>query len=449
MTKSLLKMGAIALCMASSTYGLAQNWIKTGASQAAIGANAAGFVACSLNDTIYASAPGNNVYNNFVYSTDKGVSWSTSHSILETDYGRIGQLVAVNDRVYAAVKLPSNDYLYYYSIDNGTNWVMDTVGLPHYYGMPTAQKDAFRLKQMGSNHILAFNGLGITGAYIKQIGDPAWHEIFPVTGKSHQDFTWMGNTWFTIKVSGLNDPEKLMKSTDNGASWSALNFTGLPAGFTPTFLESNHTDKLYMTGGIAGKEANAIYYSTDGGNTWANTNASAVYTDTNATAMDLFAIEDYVVAKYTYMSGDSVPRYLISSTNTPNFSFGDPSGFTPTNPAMYQWISGPLHFFNAGDALLAVHLDGIYSSKPGFTGGPVSLTDISAASFKFYPNPIRDHLIIENSQPFKWRIISLAGQEMINGYSDGLQDHADLSLLHKGVYLLVINDNQACKIIKD
>ena len=448
MKNTLLKVSSFVLLLAASLSGQAQNWTKTGASQAAIGSSAASFVACSLNDTIYASTPGNNLYNNFVFSTDKGTTWSTSHSILEDDYGRIGQLLAVNDRVYAALKLPFNDYLYYYSTDNGANWVIDTAGLGHYYGNPNAEKDAFRLKQMGSNHIVAFNGLGLTGAYVKQIGSPTWQEIFPVTGKSHQDFTWMGNTWFSIKVSGLNDPEKLMKSTDNGATWSAVNFTGLPAGFTPTFLESNHTNKLYMSGGLAGTESNAIYYSTDGGSTWTNSNASTVYADTNAIAWDIFAIEDYVFSKYSYMSGDSVPRYLQSSTSTPNFSFGDATGFTPTDPALYQYLSGSLYFFNAGDVLLSVHLDGIYSTTPGFTGSGISVQEHFAKTLEIYPNPVNNLLNVLSTEPTSYKILNLAGQMVENGILYAGTNQLDLQTLQAGLYIITTENGRSTKIIK-
>ncbi|EDO27687.1 predicted protein [Nematostella vectensis] len=212
----------------------------------------------NLNDTIYVS--GNDAgkqhgKNSFIYSNDKGVTWSTSQGILKEHNGYVAHYEGVKDRVYASVKLPSSDYLYYYSKDNGTTWKLDTIGLPHYYGIKTAQKDAFNIKKLGNEYVVAYNSLAVNGAYFKKVTDTKWMPLaFPAnSNKINFGFTTIGTTWFALYgSSGGNDNGfSIAKSTDNGKNWEILTKTGLPSTMIPSKLTSNGTDKLFLGAAIS------------------------------------------------------------------------------------------------------------------------------------------------------------------------------------------------------
>lgn len=241
--------------LVTSTFS--QNWVQTNAANAAVGSD--GYVQVAhLGDTIFALGNDLSTYNNLSVSLDEGATWGPSVSILENDNGQAAQILGVDNLLYIALKLPFDDYLYYHSSDLGTTWVLDTVGLPHYYNMPSTHKEAFVLEKLSNGYVVGFTMIAYNSAFIKHETDTEWTEITTYNGKVHFDFTYIGNTWYSLNGWSMNNAEKITSSTDNGATWNPVPMSGLPTGFEPLKLESNHVNRLFITGSIAGTNANAV-----------------------------------------------------------------------------------------------------------------------------------------------------------------------------------------------
>ncbi|NVK53083.1 MAG: T9SS type A sorting domain-containing protein [Flavobacteriaceae bacterium] len=404
----------------------------------------------NLNDTIYVS--GNDAgkqhgKNSFVYSKDKGVTWSTSQGILKEHNGYVAHYEGVKDRVYASVKLPSSDYLYYYSKDNGTTWKLDTIGLPHYYGIKTAQKDAFNIKKLGNEYVVAYNSLAVNGAYFKKVTDTKWMPLaFPAnSNKINFSFTAIGTTWFALYGSfGASDNGfSIAKSTDNGKNWEVLTKTGLPSTMIPSKLTSNGTDKLFLGAAISGTtNKTAVYYSDDNGATWKSTNAETLVPYTHGKAIiNLFATNNQVIVSYS--SAYNVPPvYLYSNTETPNFVMGDASGLTNFPFAF------PNVFFNIGETIYLNHYNDLHASN-NTTLNVKTFTEDTA--ILVYPNPIKEQLQLKSTKDFSWKITSILGKTVLSGNYQSKQSTTkiDISTISKGVYLFSTDKGFSKKIIKD
>lgn len=401
----------------------------------------------NLNDTIYVS--GNDAgkkhgKNSFVYSKDKGVTWSTSQGILKEHNGYVAQYVGVKDRIYASVKLPTSDYLYYYSKDNGTTWKLDTIGLPHYFGNKSSQKDAFNLKKLGDEHIVAYNGLVINSAYYKKIGDASWKPLTPTNSKVNAGFTSIGNSWFSLNTSfPATDNQFITKSTDNGVTWQPITKSGLPSTMLPKMLVSNGVGRLFLGASIAGiTNKTAVFYSDDEGKTWQNTNAETLVPYVaGKQIINIFATKNQVIV--TYSSGFNVPPlFLYSNASTPNFTTGDSSGLT-SFPFAFPHV-----FFNIDDTIYLNHGNDLHSTENKALDIKTFKKDITVS---LYPNPINEQLQLKSTKDFSWKIISILGKTVLSGNYESTQSTVkiNLSTISRGIYLFSTNKGFSKKIIKN
>jgi len=387
--------------------------------------------ATSLSNNVYAVGGINNV---FVRSLDQGETW-TAPTITPPN-GVFQYLRGVGDRLYASTKLNSFDYELYYSLDNGTSWVLDIDGLPQ--NVTNTGKTAVIVKDMGNNYVVAHNG---QKAYYKQLGDVTWVETsidFVIN-----DIAALPNKWLAIGIT------KILESTNNGGSWSEISTSGLPANFQGNTMVSNGVDRLFMSNAPA-NGGDDIYFSEDGGVSWALTNSSGLYSYSNPWVQSIFAIENYVFAsiKPELANFDDPPSYIISSTETPNFTIGNVTGFPTGITNTYLPF-----FFNSGDKLFTIFWD-LHVTEPGFNG-TLSLDELDdEQSFNIYPNPANNEITIKvmDFQKVNVKIINIEGQEINNMKLLGRETKVNINYLHSGVYFLVIEtkgNRMVSKIIKN
>lgn len=400
----------------------------------------------NLNDTIYVSGNDGGAKhgkNSFIYSKDKGVTWSASQGILKEHSGYVAQFLGVKDRVYASVKLPTSDYLYYYSKDNGTTWKLDTIGLPHYYGIKSTQKDVFNIKKLGSEYIVAYNGSVINSAYYKKIDDATWKPLMPTTSKVNAGFTSIGNTWFSLNTSfPVTDDKFITKSTDNGVSWQTISKTGLPSTMLPKVLTSNGAGRLFLGASIAGStNKTAVFYSDDEGQTWQNTNAETLVPFTNnEQIINIFATNNQVIIAYS--SAFNVPPLFIYSNSTvPNFVMGDSSGLT-NFPFAFPYV-----FFNINDTIYLNHFNDLHSTDNATLDVKTFAKDISIS---VYPNPIKNQLIIKAKKDFSWRVTNILGKIVLSGnyQTSELSKKINFESFAKGIYIFSTTNGYSKKIVK-
>jgi photosystem II stability/assembly factor-like uncharacterized protein len=133
------------------------------------------------------------------------------------------------------------------------------------------------------------------------------------------DFALSSNgTIFTI-VSIVNDKAYIYKSTDNGASWSVINQTGLPTWFNS--IEYINNSLLIGTW----EEGSIVYKSTDEGLSWNASNAGIPATcnllDFTVANGSVYAIVSIIGDKaYIYKSTDNGVNWsAISQTGLPTW----------------------------------------------------------------------------------------------------------------------------------
>ncbi|KAB2804299.1 T9SS type A sorting domain-containing protein [Phaeocystidibacter luteus] len=396
--------------------GYGQAWSRTNASIAATGTDARMFAA-NAGDTIMGIAPTQQGYK-LTVSTDKGATWSNGQAIFDTLIDgytpEISALWGIHDRFYVNINLFNSTYynIYFYSEDLGNTWIADTAGLSRSFN--PAYVNPVEISALSGGYMVAYNST--QGAYFKHISNSRWvHKptSSSFTGIYNLDFTYIGNTWYALNNANQSTGEVINTSTDFGQTWTTLSISGLPTGFAPYNLVSNHNDKLFLSGSIAGSDANQLYYSIDNGSTWDSTNTAAFgqYNFASVYLRDLFAIEDYVFATFFPTQGDTVSRVLSSSTAVPNFSLADVSGL-PVYPAN-QFMLGPptLNYFNIDNILFITYADDIYSSTPGFTGtNPgIGLAESLADELEFYPNPASDKFVLDAQEEGELVIFDLKG----------------------------------------
>lgn len=405
----------------------------------------------NLNDTIYVSgSDGSTYYNSFIYSKDKGATWSEPKGILIENNGSVAQYVGVKDRVFASLKLPSSDYLYYHSKDNGNTWVLDTIGLPHYFGIKTTQKDAFNLKKLGDEYIVAYNGLTVNGAYYKKIDDNSWKPLSTSSStiaalrNVNAGIVSTTNAWFSLNTSySITDNQNITKSTDNGLTWQPITKTGLPSTMLPQTLTSNGKGRLFLGASIASTtNKTAVFYSDDEGQTWQNTNAEVLVPSTeNRYIINVFATGDQVIV--TYSGGyTEPPMFLYSNLSTPNFSIGDSSGLI-NFPFAFPHV-----FFNIDDTIYLNHYNDLHSMD----NSALNVSGYLKNSFvNMYPNPIKNHLIIESEEDFSWSVITLQGKTVKSGnyQTNQFSKEIDFKNLAKGIYIFTASNGYRTKIIKN
>lgn len=415
--KALMYFVLVTSLAAHPSFG--QFWSPTGAKSAA----GAGYM-------IAATHLGNNVYgvgNNqvFVRSVDKGATWSAP-SITAPSGDMVG-LYRTDDRIYTSIKRNTYDYELHYSLDDGTTWVIDTAGLPS--NLTKTGKPAMYVENMGGGYVIAYNS---AVARYKKLGDPEW---LPTTIDAIiLDIGTLGSDWYAI---GIN---KIVKSTDHGTNWTAINTSGFPANFQGNQLATNKVDRMFIsTPPAAGGQD--IYFSDDGGTSWALTNSSGHYTHANPFVGAMYAVDDYIFAAVSpeFANFKDAPPFLMSSANQPNFSKGDTSGLGEgaTTTAL------PF-FFHIGDQLFTMMGD-IYTCTPGFTGN-VSIAE-NTSVVNFFPNPATDHITLDVDIPTQWLLFNSTGKRMAQGVAHSRESINTLEF-PKGLYTFQIVQDKSASTFK-
>jgi photosystem II stability/assembly factor-like uncharacterized protein len=254
-------------------------------------------------DTIYAGTS----FGGMNLTTDNGISWSNINP--NTSYTNPQIIVFENNKLY--VSLYGGGI--YYTTDNGGNWQTINNGLPVYPIMRTLHVNnnslitggyhygMFRSDSSGTNWESSNSGLTATTIFAIEKCDRG---ILATNGGSIYITTNGGNNWsfsnIGIYCSYITVLEKynniiyagtsecgVWKSTDDGASWNALNF-GLPNNLGVNAITINDQYLFIATSqGIFYSDTNNVWLRV---NTFGNTEFFAIeFLDSG-----LFAANDYV-----------------------------------------------------------------------------------------------------------------------------------------------------------
>ncbi len=237
---------------------------------------------------------------------------------------------------------------------------------------------------------------GVRSTYVRDIGITPNGDVFVVAARSVHKSTDHGETWVIVdSTKGANGTmavdskghifisrcyvDSIMKSTDNGASWSFLPFSVYP--YYIYCMTVGPGDRIY-----AGSTNCETYTSADGGKTWKKIRTGPFHTFVYAMAADgagsLYIAEDFSIMKTTDLgnsweaTGGSSFRFIISGLLVTNegsilASFlgggisrstdGGSTWETCDVPVAYQWVESLAK--DGGTLLYAAAEDGVLESR--------------------------------------------------------------------------------------
>ncbi len=391
---------------------ISQNWKSTGA-LAATGSPF--YLTCATN-------VGNNLYvvnanKTYGYSTDFGKTWISSTTTKPK--GDFAALTGIQNRLYANMKINSNDNELYFSTNHGQTWTIDTVGLPR-----SLTKNGILgviLKDMGNNYVLAHEN---SKAFYKKLDEPKWKPTqidFVIV-----DVAATNTKWLAIGAA------KILQSTDNGTKWTTITTTGLPAQFQGNKISTNGT-RIFVSNAPA-KGAQDIYYSDDEGVSWVLTNSGGKYTHTNPWVQNLYAVDDYIFAAILPFGFQDAPPFIMSTSKTPNFIVGDVSGL-PTGST----VSNLPFFFHIQNKLYTMFTD-LYVSEPGFKGNSSTAVlnmNYNDNSISVQPNPA-DHsiqIVTKGSENNEIEVFNIQGKKVFQQRVES-NTNIDISTWAAGIYFV-------------
>lgn len=343
---------------------------------------------------------GNTLYR----STDNGDTWSAATNPVALNPTESG--LYVGGRYFAGLNASSD--CIYYTTDNGDTWNTVT---------NAPQATVVRGFLANNTHVFAYASTG--GVFRAPLPGDAWTTVN--TGLSNTNVIGMllnGSTLYANTVGG-----GIFISTDDGNIWDNSN-----TGISPSDLNGEHlwvmNGDLYYTAQGGGK-----YTSTDGGATWSAWGGLPQF------GLGLLEVKRYGTNLYmetrhfaggglrdsVYVSADEGASW----TNiTGNLNAADLNG------------SGILE--RDGCVFMAFNVispgQGIYKRCTG-TG----LDEPSAQVIRVFPNPGEGIFAVTLPQPAigaPYRVVDIAGAEVLRGRIGGAQVELDLSELAAGTYVM-------------
>ena len=337
------------------------------------------------NNTIFAATRNDGIY----ISKDNGVTWETKNKgIGDVGFSEIFQF---GDYLFL---LPER-YVdrYYYTIDNGENWIR--------------HDDNFRigkLTSMGTKLIAATNSF----LMISSDTGKTWQLTSPPLNIFFEAFATKGNT-----IYALAPGSGFYTSTDNGENWGKKNSTIDKMAVREMIVDG---DKLYAI-----VSQNAIYVSTDDGNTWDTTSAGR--------------------GSWTSLVGSG--KYMFAG----NFY----SGVTVSTNHGANWKYYNEGLTNLNVRTIAIDGDNVYAGTDSGGVFRAKITDFVTGvneeillgnSLQISPQPSSDFLQVKgiNSTLEKdnIQIFNLLGESLIQEPIKGTSQQLNISALSPGIYYLKI-----------
>lgn len=398
----------------------AQYWKSTGALDAT---NSHFYLtaATHVGETIFVV----NYQKVLAYSKDLGKTWVVPEINKPKGNFYSTYLTGVKDRLYAVIDVNKNDYELYYSKDDGTNWTIDTIGLPN--NITKTGKPAVVVKYMNNGYVVAHDYRSIV---YKKVEETSWKPM-NIKGDVIVDVEASKDKWYIIS------DEKIFRSADYGSTWIQLNTVGLPQKFQANKISSNGSRVFISSAPALG--GNDIYYSDDEGINWTKSNAAGLYTHNNPWVQCMYAVEDYLFAAILPANMQDEAPYIISTTPKPDFSKGDVSGL-PTG----ETISNFPFFFHVKNKLFTLMRD-LYSSEPGFKGDEITGIQLSKDDnniINVYPNPASEsfQITLNGIKCTRLEIYDVLGNKVFQ--DNHTQENINSSEWKSGLYIIsVINEN--------
>ena len=326
------------------------------------------------------------------YTTDGGVNWT--HKVIDNTAGVFGiqvQFFDANNGWLSTFNVNTLIGNVYVSTDGGANWTSNG-----------SDSDGGIMYFLDANN----------GWKASSVNDAPPHNIsYTTDGGSHwttqyTDITTGGfNAIHFVDANNgwvVGDKEKILKTTDGGATWTPITNTGLPVGgnnFTAVFFSNVNVGRI-AAGGDDNRNS-SILYTADGGTTW---------------EIQALALPPSVGKS----NSNSASKTQIADDTADIFS---------------------IYFID--------ELNGWYVADNGqithTTGDPLSVqqNNLNAIEgFSFYPNPAQDQLMLKANQKIdQVEVYNLLGQQLMLVKPNVSSYQLKLNTIKSGLYFIKVKTN--------
>lgn len=249
-------------------------------------------------------------------STNKGTSW------LEITTNGLTNVQNTNSIIYSGSKLllagsnsSTASYYVYSSIDNGVNWTLSNTGIPTGYS-----PNDFTLAANGDVYLIAsqYNGTSFSPKLLKSTNSGAsWSEITMSGLTNVQNTNSIIFSGSKLLLGGSNSSTAsyyVYSSTDNGANWNLSN-TGIPTGYSPNDFVLTAGQELFL----ASSQYNGSSFSpkllksSDNGASWTEIAPLSGLTNLQNTNCITFSNNKLLIAG----SNSSTASYYVYSSDLP------------------------------------------------------------------------------------------------------------------------------------
>ncbi len=352
---------------------------------------------------------GNTLYR----SADNGDTWTAATNPVALNPTESG--LFVGGRYFAGLNA-STDCIYY-TTDNGDTW--NTVA-----GAP--QTTVVRGFIANSTHVFAYTSTG--GVYRSPLPGDAWTTVN--TGLLSTNVIGMVQRGTDLYANTIG--AGVFISTDGGSTWSAAN-----NGISASDLNGENIwlmdGDLYYTAQGGGK-----YTSTDGGGTW------TVWAGLPQLGLGLLEVKRFGANLYMetrHFSGGLRDSLYLSADEGASWS-------NITGNLNAADINGSGIVQNDGCVFIGYNLispgQGIYRRC-----GPTAVHERTELNMQVFPNPTDGGVTV--SVPLQaigspYRVLDIAGAEVLRGRVAGAQVQIDLTTLAAGSYLLHVEGGEVASV---
>lgn len=417
--------------------------------------NAQTWAETNLTEFNYLAISDVEVHNNTLYgivfsgfSAEVNTLNSTNDSWTVQNISNVAEIPAYIKSTGNKLYLGANGFGYsmiYYSIDNGANFVPDTMGLPK---ISSGIAFMFGLGYFQGKMIV---NLGSSGYWIKDVDGTTWMEIVSPTGFNGgtDPYAFLNDTIFFYDNAGAN---KLYVSGDYGVTVTERT-TNLPSDFQGNIMSADTiTGRLYLVGEKSNGSEYGLYYSDDNGTTWAMVDLSSfIGTNVNGGPQlikALFSDDNELLICLENDIANTTPDVLYSNNGITQIDY-DTNGLV-IDPA--GTIQGAHIVRYNGNIALGLNVRDVYLLGSG--ANEVASLENTVDELRVYPNPVLDVLTIDSNYKLDAKctisVYNVQGQLVLKGRV--INKRINVSSLESGVYFLeVLNDqgfSSTFKLIK-